>query len=150
MIFLMSLFYFLELKDKLIKYPIFRMSLISHKLCCFLSYVLYALDFLLLRLYAKVLNFLIVNRKNCNERDRTRTSNPQIQSLVPYSLGHTTYMMGTNSSVYKLYRRYCCFGRKIFWKFWHSPILENVEQSQFFTAFWMFSRQYWSGEPLVR
>ena len=29
------------------------------------------------------------NKKKCIERDRTRTCNPQIRSLMPYPLGHT-------------------------------------------------------------
>ena len=31
--------------------------------------------------------------KSCFERDRTRTCNPQIRSLVPYPLGHTPWLI---------------------------------------------------------
>ena len=34
---------------------------------------------------------LIHMMKKNNDRDRTRTCNPQIRSLVPYPLGHTTH-----------------------------------------------------------
>ena len=33
------------------------------------------------------------NMKNVNDRDRTRTCNPQIRSLMPYPLGHTATCM---------------------------------------------------------
>ena len=36
--------------------------------------------------------FFLVQNENIIDRDRTRTCNPQIRSLVPYSLGHTTLL----------------------------------------------------------
>ena len=43
-------------------------------------------------------------QKNKNfERDRTRTCNPQIRSLVPYPLGHTPYAGEENFNKLKFY-----------------------------------------------
>ena len=33
--------------------------------------------------------FFFRKKKDCDDRDRTRTCNPQIRSLMPYPLGHT-------------------------------------------------------------
>ncbi len=38
------------------------------------------------------MSMTVIIYKNDFERDRTRTCNPQIRSLVPYPLGHTPSM----------------------------------------------------------
>ena len=51
------------------------------------------------RITTKIDTFQDSSMKTCNkfkriDRDRTRTCNPQIRSLVPYPLGHTVSAIG--------------------------------------------------------
>ncbi len=48
------------------------------------------------KIIRKIQNYMtetIIFKKIYIERDRTRTCNPQIRSLVPYPLGHTPFLI---------------------------------------------------------
>ena len=51
--------------------------------------------------YKLKIRFLVCMMKKTIDRDRTRTCNPQIRSLVPYPLGHTTHVDLTFQSCLK-------------------------------------------------
>ena len=81
-----------------------------------------------------VSSILPSGRKNSKiyfERDRTRTCNPQIRSLVPYPLGHTPLLLVTYSS---MKQKYLLLKGKIF-QHWlkcsntHISTYLNIEQS---------------------